>query len=134
MIDYKKLTDHELIDLLRQDDHMAYAQIYDRYKYILYTHAVNKMRDRDEASDIIQDIFTYLWAKRDMIQFTGSLSGYLYGAVRHAILNKITREQVQEKYFSSLKAFSEQENVVTDHMIREKQLRIRSKKKLRFSR
>ena len=123
MTDYKKLTDQELVNLLRKDDHAAYAQIYNRYKFILYTHAINKIRDREEASDIIQEVFTYLWSKRQSIQFTGNLSGYLYGAVRHAILNKITHTQVREKYFFSLKAFSDQETIVTDHRIRENQLR-----------
>ncbi len=102
---------------------MAYAQIYDRYKFILHAHAVNKLRDREEARDIIQEVFTYLWSKREMIQLSGNLSGYLYGAVRHAILNKIARKQVQEKYFDSLKVFSERESVVTDHRIRENQFR-----------
>ncbi|MDB5151838.1 MAG: polymerase sigma-70 factor [Mucilaginibacter sp.] len=123
MIDYNQLVDQELVILLNKGDQMAYAQIYDRYKFILHAHAVNKLRDREEARDIIQEVFTYLWSKREMIQLCGNLSGYLYGAVRHAILNKIARKQVQEKYFDSLKVFSEQESVVTDHRIRENQFR-----------
>lgn len=123
MIDYNQLVDQELVILLNKGDQMAYAQIYDRYKFILHAHAVNKLRDREEARDIIQEVFTYLWSKREMIQLSGNLSGYLYGAVRHAILNKIARKQVQEKYFDSLKVFSERESVVTDHRIRENQFR-----------
>jgi len=123
MIDYSQLTDHELVILLNKGDHRAFAQIYDRYKFILHAHAVNKLRDREEARDIIQEVFTYVWSKHDEIQLSGNLSGYLYGAVRHAILNKITRKQVQEKYFDSLKVFSEQYNGMTDHLIRENQLR-----------
>ncbi len=122
-VDYSKLTDQELAALLNEGDHVAYAQIYTRYKYILYAHAVNKTRDREEAMDIIQEVFTYLWFKHKVIHFSGNLSGYLYGAVRHAILNKITRKQVQEKYFASLKTFSEQDNVVTDQRIIENQFR-----------
>jgi RNA polymerase sigma-70 factor (ECF subfamily) len=121
MIDYNQLVDQELVILLNKGDQMAYAQIYDRYKFILHAHAVNKLRDREEARDIIQEVFTYLWSKREEIRLSGNLSGYLYGAVRHAILNKIARKQVQEKYFDSLKVFSEQESVVTDHRIRENQ-------------
>jgi len=123
MIDYSQLTDPELIVLLNKGDQLAFAQIYDRYKFILHAHAVNKLRDREEARDIIQEVFTYLWSKHEVINISGNLSGYLYGSVRHAILNKITRKQVQEKYLDSLKAFSAQDNVLTDHRIRENQLR-----------
>jgi len=123
MIDYSQLTDPELVILLNKGDRLAFGQIYDRYKYILHAHAINKLRDREEARDIIQEVFTYLWSKHDVIDISGNLSGYLYGAVRHAILNKITRKQVQDKYLDSLKAFSTQDNVLTDHRIRENQLR-----------
>jgi RNA polymerase sigma-70 factor (ECF subfamily) len=130
MIDYSQLTDQELIALLNQGDRLAFAQIYDRYKFILHAHAVNKLRDREEARDVIQEVFTYLWSKREVISISGNLSGYLYGAVRHAILNKITRKQVQEKYLDSLKAFSEQDAVLTDHRIRENQLREQIEKEI----
>ena len=123
MLDYNQLSDQELVFLLNKGDHLAYAQIYDRYKFILQAHAVNKLRDREEAKDVIQEVFTYLWSKREIIQLSGNLSGYLYGAVRNAILNKIAHQQVRGKYLDSLKAFSGQQNIVTDHRIREKQLR-----------
>lgn len=123
MLDYNQLSDQELVILLNKGDHLAYAQIYDRYKFILQAHAVNKLRDREEAKDVIQEVFTYLWSKREIIQLSGNLSGYLYGAVRNAILNKIAHQQVRGKYLDSLKAFSGQQNIVTDHRIREKQLR-----------
>ncbi|SHM77903.1 RNA polymerase sigma factor [Mucilaginibacter sp. OK098] len=123
MTNYSKLTDTELAALLKEGDHPAYTEIYNRYKFILHAHAVNKLREREEARDIIQEVFTYLWSKHEVIQFSGSLSGYLYGAIRHAILNKVTRKQVQEKYFDSIKAFAMQGDVVTDHLIRENQLK-----------
>jgi RNA polymerase sigma-70 factor (family 1) len=130
MIDYNQLGDQELVVLLSKGDQLAFAQIYDRYKFILHAHAVNKLRDREEARDIIQEVFTYLWSRRDVIKLTGSLSGYLYGAVRHAILNKICREKVQEKYLDSLTAFSAQDNILTDHRIREHQLREQIEKEI----
>ncbi|TKC08611.1 RNA polymerase sigma factor [Pedobacter frigoris] len=123
MADYSMYTDQELAAFLKQGDEVAYTEIFARYNYILHSHAVNKLRDREEARDIIQEVFTYLWQKKETITFTSSLSGYLYGAVRNAILNRVVHKQVQEKYFDSLKAFSLRGEVVTDHLIREKQLR-----------
>ena len=54
MIDYNQLSDQELVILLNKGDRRAFEQIYDRYKFILHAHAVNKLRDREEARDIIQ--------------------------------------------------------------------------------
>jgi len=123
MVTYSTFSDLELTALLKQGDELAYTEIFNRFKYILHAHALNKLRDREEARDIIQEVFTYLWQKRETIQFNSTISGYLYGAVRHAILNRITRNQVQQKYFDSMKAFSLTSEVATDHLIREKQLK-----------
>lgn len=123
MVAYSALSDQKLAALLKEGDEVAYTEIFNRFKYVLHGHAVNKLRDREEARDIIQEVFAYLWLKRETIQFTSNLSGYLYGAVRNAILNRVTRRQVQEKYFDAMKAFSLGNEVETDHLIREKQLR-----------
>jgi RNA polymerase sigma-70 factor (family 1) len=123
MAEYSIYTDQELVALLKQSDEIAYAEIFTRYNYVLLRHAVNKLRDREEARDIVQEVFTYLWQKKIAITFSSSLPGYLYGAVRNAILNRVAHKQVQERYLDSLKAFSQHGEVVTDHLIREKQLR-----------
>lgn len=116
-------TEQELASLLKLGDETAYTEIFNRYKYILHNHAVNKLRDREEARDIIQEVFTYLWHKRDTIVFKSSLSAYLFGAVKHAILNRVAHMQVEEKYYDSIKAFSIRGEVFTDHLVRENQLK-----------
>lgn len=121
MSKYKLLCDAELLSLLKDGDRNAFTEVYERYKYILHAHALNKTRDREEARDVVQEIFISLWDKRE-VTYINNLSGYLYKAVRNAILNKITHEQVREKYLDSMKAFSTEEDVQTDHRIRERQL------------
>jgi len=122
MSKYNLFSDAELSSLLKEGDRNAFTEIYERYKYILHAHALNKTRDREEARDVIQEIFIYLWDKREVICINNNLSGYLYKAVRNAILNKITHKQVQEKYLDSMKAFSLEDHVESDHRIRERQL------------
>jgi RNA polymerase sigma-70 factor (family 1) len=115
-------TDFELAVLMKGGDPYAFTEIYNRYKPQLYTYALNKLRNREEAQDIIQEVFTYLWKKREMITFKRSLSGYLYGAVRHAVLNILTHKNVQEKYRNTLPDFSAYGISETDHLVRERQL------------
>jgi RNA polymerase sigma-70 factor (family 1) len=123
MAAYSTYSDQQLTILLKEGDHVAYTEIFNRFKFILQAHAVNKLRDREEARDIIQEVFVYLWTKREVIQFTENLSGYLYGAVRNAILNRITRKHIEGKYFDAMKAFSLVNQVETDTLVRENQLK-----------
>jgi RNA polymerase sigma-70 factor (family 1) len=122
-VDLKNISDQELLLLLKAGDREAYEQIYHRYKFVLHNHAWNKTRNREESQDIIQEIFTMLWAKRDTLDVNTNLSGYLYTSLRNYILNQIVHKEVQNKYIASIQSFVDQESVIADHLVRENQLK-----------
>lgn len=124
MLDYSVLSDAELMVLLKLGDRSAYTEIYHRYKFVLHNHAWNKTRNREEAQDAIQEVFTMLWAKRENLGLEVNLAGYLYASVRNHILNQIVRKEVQTKYINSIHEFATREqSVVTDYRVRENQLK-----------
>jgi RNA polymerase sigma-70 factor (ECF subfamily) len=120
--EYKDYTDQHLTDLLKLDDRMAYTEIYDRYIFTLLNHVYNKTRNREEAKDIVHEVFAKLWASREQLQITNNLAGFLYTAARNIILNQITRKEVQSKYLASILNFAEEPQTVTDYRLRENQL------------
>ncbi|PTS94787.1 RNA polymerase subunit sigma-70 [Pedobacter sp. HMWF019] len=124
MENYAKRSDMELLQLLQNGDRLAYAEIFERYKFILHHHALKKLPYREEVQDIIQEVFTTLWTKRESIQIHTNLSGYLYTSLKHSILDHFSRQKVRAKYVESMKSFSahEQVQLLPDHLIREKQL------------
>src|ERR1700744_5893920 len=96
------MTEQHLVTLLKQGDTAAYTQIYDRYERLLYVHAYKRIQNREEARDIVQDLFIVLWAKREELNFTSSLRAYLYTSVRNRIFDLIARQKLQSSYISSL--------------------------------
>lgn len=115
---YESTSDTELVDLLRSGNRLAYTEIYNRYKVVLHTHAYKWMRDREEARDMIHELFTFLWDKRADIQFNSNLSGYLYVSLRNKIFNRVSRKKIESEYVSSLQSFIDEGNCVTDHLVR----------------
>lgn len=123
MADYRNHSDVQLVPLLKGGDQEAFTEIYDRYNLVLLQHAYNKLRNREEARDIVQETFTNLWEKRRNLEITQNLSGYLYTAVRNQILNHYAHQQVQEKYQQSMQQFAlTYKSTPADERIREKQL------------
>jgi len=120
---YFSFSDAELLLLLKEGDKRAYTEIYHRYKFILHNHAWNKLRNKEEAQDILQEVFVGLWAKRDTLKIDTNLSGYLYSAVRNRILDYFSHNNVKLKYINGLKPDLTQD-VPTDHKARENQLKI----------
>nr|WP_121273639.1 RNA polymerase sigma-70 factor [Pedobacter schmidteae] len=86
MLAYDEHTDQELTALLKLGDREAFNQIYHRYAEYLYQYALNILRDQDECTDAVQDIFVWLWENKKKINVT-VLKGYLIAAVKY----KLTR-------------------------------------------
>lgn len=121
MISLVATADDVLVSLLREGNEGAYTEIYNRYKWLLHTHAYKKLGDKDAASDVVQDLFTSLWLKREDIFLTTTLSAYLYTAVRNRVLNIVEHRIVESKYMDSLSAFANDYVAPADHLVRENQ-------------
>ncbi len=119
---YSKVTDQNLIALLKEGDQVAYTEIFERYKVILYKHAFRLLKDQDEANDVIQDLFLTLWQKRNTLIFKTSLSSYLYTSVQNRIFDLIRHQRVAVKYVDSIRDFIEQGQYITDEQVRAKEL------------
>ncbi|MFC5412605.1 RNA polymerase sigma factor [Larkinella bovis] len=122
MASHPENSDLELVALIAQDDVQAFAEIYQRYKGILYRHAYRMLNDQEEAKDVLQDLFTTFWTRRKEISVKGSLSSYLYSALRNRIFDLIAHKQVEQKYIQSLAHFMEAGECITDQQVREKEL------------
>lgn len=102
---YKAFSDSELTAQLRNSNEAAFTELYNRYWAVLYVHAVRMTNDEDQATDIVQDIYTVLWKKREVISVNTSVKSYLYKAVRNKVLNSINRGKLKDKYLKSLVSF-----------------------------
>lgn len=119
---HRKLSDEELFILLKEQDHAAFTEIYNRYWGLLYIHAKKILDDEDEVKDVLQELFTALWAKADNIELTVSLSAYLYSAIRNKILNLIEHKKIKRNYADSIGMFLDKGNFITDEQVRHKEL------------
>lgn len=122
MLAYSAYSDQELTALLKQGDHAAFTEIFERYNSLLYIHAFKKLRNREEAKDVVQDTLSALWYKHEALDAANNLGGYLYTALRNKIFDLVAHQQVSHKHIASLQEYLNKGNVFTDHLIREKQL------------
>lgn len=79
---YNKYTDDELLQMMKDNDSQSFAMIYRRYEEPLLSYAISVTNDREDAADILQEIFVSLWNRRTELQFNHSLKAWLYQAVR----------------------------------------------------
>jgi len=119
---YNKLSDAELSAFLKVGDHAAFTEIFNRYSALLYQHIFNKVRNAEEAQDLVQEIFSKIWARHAELELkTLNLIGYLYMVARNAVFDLLRHKIHVDAYAESFTKFKAQEVAETDFLIREKQ-------------
>lgn len=118
MTKYNVLSDMQLWDLLKSGNRNAYAEIYERYFALMYLHARTRLKNVEEAQDVVQELFVDLWELSETVTLKTSLQNYLFTSTRNRILNLITRKKIEERYRSSICLDVSYESV-TDHLVRE---------------
>ena len=79
-------SDAHLVARVRAGDQTVFEEIFRQHHEGLWRFAYHQVGCADTAREIVQDVFFALWRKHTEWEITSSISGWLYGAVRHHIL------------------------------------------------
>jgi RNA polymerase sigma-70 factor (ECF subfamily) len=80
-------SDHALMQRLSAGDEKSFETLVERYWSRLGNYAKEIVGDRDDAKDVVQEVFTRVWLKRCEWEPCGSVSAYFYRITRNLSLN-----------------------------------------------
>ncbi|OJV52499.1 MAG: hypothetical protein BGO31_07565 [Bacteroidetes bacterium 43-16] len=103
----EEFSEQELLQQLKQGDHFAFEQLYNKYARQLTVKLLHLLRDEELAGDVLQDLFLKVWERRADIDTTQSLRGYLYTIASNMAKNKFAKALHRQIYFESLPANEE---------------------------
>lgn len=95
----KQLTGNQtnIVDEIRMGNLTTFEQLYtDYYSYLCYL-AIEFVKDKYVAEEIVSDIFFALWEKRELIQINTSLSAYLIRSVKNRCINYSLHCKVEQR-------------------------------------
>jgi RNA polymerase sigma factor (sigma-70 family) len=92
--------EESLLSSLKDGDMTAFAAIYNAYHPQLLQEAYLKIRHHQEAEDMVQEIFTSFWQRRQELTINISLKQYLYRAVHLQYAYKCRRNEVVRRFIS----------------------------------
>lgn len=117
---YTSYSDQELISLFISGSDEAFKEIYMRYDKPLYLYAYHKLGNKEEARDMVHDVFAWMLNNREKLDLKTTLSGYLYKSVLNKIFNLFKHRQILKKYADAGNHYIDIESAETDFLIREK--------------
>lgn len=91
------------------DSEAAFKRIYAAYWKKLFVIAYHRLKDKQEAEDVIHDVFVSLWMNRGRVTIR-TLENYLSVAVKNQVFTKLRKRSRVQVYAETqaTEAFSEQ--------------------------
>jgi RNA polymerase sigma-70 factor (ECF subfamily) len=115
-INDQKQKELEVLRLLREGSKAAFEEIFRHYWKGMFSHAYSKLQSKEIAEEIVQEIFTTLWAKREETLIT-NLSYYLHTSVKNRVLNHIRLQIKTRKYWEYYKNSIPQSEPTTEETV-----------------
>jgi len=122
MAAYNLYSDQELVALLKQGDQYAYTEIYNRYEALVYIFTYKRIGDREEARDIVHEVFLYFWEARENLIFTTGILAFIYSSVKNKILNRIKHKKISSRYIDAFQGYLEMSDESADDLLRHNEL------------
>ncbi len=105
-----------LLERLSNGDRIAFADIYKKYWYSVFRIAYRRLRDKEVAKELTQDLFAKIWEKRGKLKID-KLENYLMISMKNSVINYIENQVVANRYSRYYKAFLSIPNESTENSI-----------------
>ena len=89
--------DRSLVERIRLGDAGAFDTMFRALYGALCTFAFGYVRTREDAEDVVQDVFAAVWRRRSEWRPEGDLKAYMFGAVRNRSLRRSQQIATQRK-------------------------------------
>lgn len=92
------ITEPEIIKALKDDDEKIFQIVFEEWYAPLCRYAHHMLNDTEEAEEMVQESFIYIWKKRQELEYNVSIKSYLYQSVKNKCLNRIKHLKVRALY------------------------------------
>ena len=93
-MDYKKLTDQEIVVLARQGREAAYKELIGRYQRPVFSLIYRLVRDREKAEDLAQETFIKVLNALDRYDPTFKFSSWIFKIAHNTSLDHLRKKEL----------------------------------------
>ncbi|MNJ91527.1 putative RNA polymerase sigma factor FecI [compost metagenome] len=88
----------------RKKELLLFNQLFEKYRTALIGFAMSYLKDKDDAEDVVQDVFSKIWDKIDNIQENKDGKSLLFTATKNACISHLRHKASSTRYQVSILA------------------------------
>jgi len=101
--------DKLIIKNLKEGDSVSFDNIFNKYNKKVYYFALSYLKNREEAEDVVQEVFLNLWKYRNQINEYYTFSKYLFKITFNAVCKKFRKHASDKKMLEEVL-----QNIITE--------------------
>ena len=106
MKDFEKNNDDQLILELKSGNILAFNRIFEIYSSKLYLFAKGYLKSVEDSEELVQEVFTIIWEKRNQLKSGFSFKSYIF-TIAFNIIKKHFRQKAQFRKFVNSELLSD---------------------------
>ena len=95
------MDDNLLLQQISEGNESAFDLLYEKYWATAYATAYKRLKDQDQAKDIVQEIFIHIWVKKESLVIN-NFPAYLNVAVRNRVFKALAKQTHDHPFFEVL--------------------------------
>lgn len=122
-------SNQELVLLIQKNDRVAFYNIYERYSKRLYGFVLRYIKQKEDAEEIVQEVFVKIWESRNKIDAYSSFEAFLFTIASNttiSLLRKRTSEKIYLEHLKSLQQCANSPDLIDEIQFNELNDRIQS--------
>lgn len=103
-------SNQELVLLIKNDDRVAFYNLYERYCRRLHGFVLRYIKQNDDAEEIVQEVFVKIWESRNKIDAYSSFEAFLSTIAYNTTISLLRKRASETKYMNHLKSLQQPVN------------------------
>ena len=106
---YSKLSDVELITLLKEGNQAAFTELYLKYSGPIYVNVLKMVKDELLTEELVQDLFSRIWQKHQSFTEDIDFRAYLYRVAQNLVFDFYRKLKRDHNMYEKFKLIVAQE-------------------------
>jgi len=106
LIDPNINDDALLLNEIAHGNKQAFNMLFHKHWPNTYSDAYKRLKNKDDAKDVVQEIFTHIWINRKSLHIE-NLRAYFYVAIRNKVIKLLAQQKPTHAFFDILENISE---------------------------
>ena len=112
-----KKTDEIVFEKIKNDDDLAFNQLFRKYYSLLLVFAIQHVKHKSPAEEIVQELFLELWQNRKNINIQSSLKSYLFRSVYYKCMHHFKKAKMDNDRMVTMDESSISNSIETDYLV-----------------